>query len=285
MAYVGLQYNAALFGEKIMQILASIRCTATGFINTLGRRVRNACIRNTRTGTGKRSRSVRAPVFLLCLAAFCSQSALAQGSAADPWQFINRPVYAFNKGVDSWVIRPVTVAYDEHVPRVAKLGVRNFFNNLDDVNVVVNDLLQLKMRRALNDSGRLVLNTTIGIGGLFDVAARMGMYKNYEDFGQTLGYWGVGDGGYLVLPLLGASTLRDTIGYFPDVLFNPIFWVTDSKIQTALYLSDTIDTRQSYLAAETLIKGDEYQFVRDAWLQRRAYLVADGAVQDDFDDF
>lgn len=265
-----------------MQILASMRSSyCTACIDTVIHRLRNA---TSRTVTRKTN---FAPLLalLLCVPVILARPALAQGNAADPWQFINRPIYAFNKGVDTWVIRPVTVAYDEYVPRPAKLGVRNFFNNLDDVNVVVNDVLQLKLQRALNDSCRLVLNTTVGMGGLFDVASRMGMYKNYEDFGQTLGYWGVGDGGYLVLPLLGASTLRDTFGYFPDVLFNPIFWVTDSKTQTALYLMDTIDTRQSYLSAETLITGNEYEFVRDAWLQRRDYLVADGAIEDDFDDF
>ncbi len=213
------------------------------------------------------------------------QPVYAQSEESDPWRFINRPLYEFNSLFDGYFVRPIAVTYNDHMPDLAKRGIRNFFNNLDDVNVLVNDLMQLKLRNALNDSGRLVLNTTVGVGGLFDVAANLGMYKNYEDFGQTLGHWGVGDGGYLVLPLLGASTVRDTAGLFADAMFNPVFWVTDSKTRTALYAADTVDTRVSYLAAETMITGDEYEFVRNAYMQRRAYLVADGEVYDEFDDY
>jgi phospholipid-binding lipoprotein MlaA len=220
------------------------------------------------------------PVALLLLG-------LAQGSAAqsDPWEGINRPLYAFNEVFDDYIVRPVTVTYDKALPGFAKRGVSNFLDNLDDVNVVANDLLQLKMNNALRDSGRLLLNTTAGLGGFLDVASELGLYKNYEDFGQTLGYWGVGDGGYLVLPFLGASTVRDTIGFVPDVLLNPISWITDSKTRSALYALDTVDTRLGYLAAESMITGDEYEFVRNAYLQRREYLVVDGEVYDEFDEF
>jgi phospholipid-binding lipoprotein MlaA len=209
----------------------------------------------------------------------------AQALQSDPWEGINRPLYAFNEVFDDYIVRPVAVTYDRALPDFAKRGVSNFLDNLDDVNVVANDLLQLKMHNALRDSGRLLLNTTAGMGGLLDVASELGLYKNYEDFGQTLGHWGVGDGGYLVLPFLGASTVRDTIGFVPDMLLNPIGWVHESEKRAALYALDTVDTRVGYLAAESMITGDEYEFVRNAYLQRREYLVNDGEVYDEFDEF
>jgi phospholipid-binding lipoprotein MlaA len=216
----------------------------------------------------------------------------AQGSFAqavqsdiDPWEGINRPLYAFNDAFDGYIVKPVTLTYDRVVPGVAKRGVSNFLDNLDDVNVIANDLLQLKMRNAMRDSGRLLLNTTAGLGGFLDVASEVGLYKNYEDFGQTLGHWGVGDGGYLVLPFLGASTVRDTIGFIPDTLLNPIGWAHESEERAVLYALDTIDTRLGYVAAESMITGDEYEFVRNAYLQRREYLVNDGEVYDEFDEF
>ena len=215
----------------------------------------------------------------------CGNSTVAQTPHADPWEPINRPLYAFNEVFDGYMVRPVTLAYDKAMPNVAKRGVRNFLNNLDDVNVIANDLLQLKMRNALEDSCRLVLNTAAGLGGLLDVGSELGLYKNYEDFGQTLGHWGVGDGGYLVLPFLGASTVRDTVGFIPDTLLNPISWITDSKTRSALFAVDTVDTRLSYLAAETMISGDKYDFVRNAYQQRREYLVNDGEVYDELDEY
>jgi phospholipid-binding lipoprotein MlaA len=212
-------------------------------------------------------------------------SSYAQTPDIDPWQAFNRPVFHFNRAVDGVVIKPIALGYQRFLPAQAKTGVRNFFNNIDDVNVLVNDLLQLKMQQALNDSGRLLLNSTVGLGGIFDVGERMGLLKNYEDFGQTLGYWGVGDGGYLMLPILGSSTLRDAVGSVPDYLLNPLRLVTDSKVRTSLLVLDMVDTRVGYLSAEVLIRGDEYSFVRNAYMQRREYLVADGMVQDEFDDF
>lgn len=225
----------------------------------------------------------------LLLATMPVQPVLAQGNipgkAADPWEALNRPLYRFNQVFDGLLVKPVALGYSRVMPRVAKRGVSNFFNNLDDINVVANDLMQLKMRNAMRDSSRLLINTTAGLGGFIDVASNMGIYKNYEDFGQTLGHWGVGDGGYLVLPFLGASTVRDAVGFIPDMFLNPVFWVTDSKTRSTLYLLDTVDTRLTYVAAESMITGDEYIFVRNAYLQRRAYLVADGEVYDEFDDF
>lgn len=211
--------------------------------------------------------------------------ASAQARDADPFIEVNRSVYNFNEALDELIIKPVTRSYDYVMPDMAKRGVTNFFNNLDDVNVVVNDVLQGKVRNAARDSGRLVLNSTIGIAGFIDVASGFGLYKNNEDFGQTFGYWGIGPGPYLVVPFLGNYTLRDAIGFIPDYLFNPIFWIHDEMPRHGLYAMDTVDTRLYYLAAESMITGDEYVFVRDAYLQRREYLVADGEVYDEWDEF
>ena len=214
-----------------------------------------------------------------------AQSSEAQRAQVDRWEAINRPLYAFNDVFDGYIVKPVALTYDKLLPGFAKRGVGNFFANIDEVNVIANDLLQLKMDHALQDSARFLVNTTAGMGGFLDVASELGLYKNYEDFGQTLGYWGIGDGGYLVVPFLGASTLRDTVGLVPDLLLNPVYWVTDSNTRSALYALDTIDTRLSYVAAESMITGDEYEFVRNAYLQRREYLVQDGEVYDEFDEY
>jgi len=209
----------------------------------------------------------------------------AQVDDVDPFIEMNRNIYSFNQDFDDILFKPVTQAYNAVMPDFAKIGVGNFFRNLDDINVVVNDLLQLKMGNAAHDSGRFVLNSTVGIVGLVDVATRFGLYKNNEDFGQTLGYWGVPSGPYLMLPIIGTSTLRDAIGLIPDYMLNPVFWVDDDEARFFLYALDNIDRRLFYMAAESMIDGDEYLFVRDAYLQRREYLVNDGAVMDEWDEF
>ncbi len=215
----------------------------------------------------------------------CAGPAEAQSPVLDPWQAFNRPVYQFNKVFDRFFIRPMALAYRDFLPVPAKQGVRNFFDNLDDINVVVNDVLQLKFSQALGDSGRFLINSTVGLGGLLDPASSLGLMKHYEDFGQTLGHWGVGDGGYLMLPILGSSTLRDAVGTVPDLALNPLRFVTDYRARAGLVVLDMVDTRASYFAAESMIRGDEYIFVRNAYMQRREYLVLDGQVVDEFDDF
>jgi len=206
-------------------------------------------------------------------------------SPQDPWETFNRQVYRFNQMFDGYLVRPVAISYTRVMPEFAKRGVSNFFNNLDDINVLVNDVLQGKMHLAAEDSGRFVINSTAGLAGFIDVASHFGLYKHNEDFGQTLGQWGVGAGPYMVLPFLGTSTVRDTAALVPDNLLNPVFWEDNQSIRRGAYILDTIDTRLRYLAAETLIRGDEYSFARNAYLQRREYLVADGQIVDEFDDF
>lgn len=226
-------------------------------------------------------------VKVLCaLLALAACPVLAQEHPDDPWEGVNRKLYTFNDTLDSVAIRPVAKGYQRLVPRILRTGVTNFFNNIDDVNVVLNDLLQLKIASAAHDSGRLILNSTVGIAGVIDVAAGVGLEKRYEDFGQTLGYWGMDAGPYLVLPFLGTSTVRDTLGMIPDAVFNPIFWVSDSKTRDVLYLTERVDTRVYYLLADELMQGqDEYAYVRQAMLERRQFLINDGVVRDLDDEF
>ncbi len=232
------------------------------------------------------SRTIRCLALpLMAAAGLFAPLANAQYDDVDPYMEVNRKVYGFNQSLDGLVFKPVTETYDFTMPTFAKRGVTNLFNNLDDINAVLNDLLQLKMSNALHDSSRFLVNTTIGVAGIFDVATGLGLHKNYEDFGQTLGYWGVPPGPYVVLPLLGTSNVRDAIGQIPDYMFNPVFWVDNTETRFFLYSFHNIDTRLFYMAAESMVSGDEYIFVRDAYQQRREYLVADGEVYDQWDDF
>jgi phospholipid-binding lipoprotein MlaA len=160
-------------------------------------------------------------------------------------------------------------------------GITNFFNNIDDVNSAVNNLLQVKISRFGTDVGRLVINTTIGIGGLIDVATNMGLPSYKEDFGQTFGYWGDVDSPYLVLPFLGPSTLRDTMGIPGNIAANPFFhvWNTDKTVNWTMLGLDVIDTRADLLTATDLVDTaatDPYAFVRDAFLQKRRNQIFDG---------
>ena len=206
------------------------------------------------------------------------------GQTNDPWMATNQRVFAFNDFFDRLLVRPVATAYSSFLPRFAQQGIGNFFSNLNDINVFVNDVLQLKMDAALSDSGRFLINSTIGLAGLLDVASDLGLQKNEEDFGQTLGYWGVGSGPYVVLPVFGASNVRDSFGFVLDNLFNPIQY-QDTAPRAGLILMQEIDTRSSLLALEELVGGDRYLFFREAYLQRRSYLVNDGVVEDEFGDF
>lgn len=216
-------------------------------------------------------------------------SILVLGSTAviadDPWEKTNQRIYRFNTFLDGWLLRPVAVTYNAVVPGLVRQGIGNFFSNVDDVNVLANDLLQLKLRDAATDSGRLLINTTVGLAGVIDVASSVGLSKNEEDFGQTFGRWGVGSGPYVVLPFFGPSSARDSVGLVLDTLFNPIQYYDEESVRHTVTALRYIDDRASVLSMEGLISGDEYLFVREAYLQQREYLVNDGAYYDDFDDF
>lgn len=222
------------------------------------------------------------PIVFLFSALSASQS-VAQ--TTDPWRDANENLYSFNDFFDELLVKPIARTYETFIPRFARQGIGNFFSNIDDVNVFVNDLLQLKFSAAASDSGRVLINSTLGIGGFVDFASRFGLRKNEEDFGQTLGYWGVGTGPYIVLPVFGASNLRDSFGLVLDTVFNPVQYHDSSEVRFGLWLLEEIDTRSSLLVLDELISGDEYLFVREAYIQRREFLVKDGQVFNDFSDF
>lgn len=210
-----------------------------------------------------------------------SPSALAD----DPWETTNTKIFKFNKRLDDLVLRPIAHGYNAIVPRVVRQGVGNFFSNIDDINVLANDLLQLKFSAAATDTGRLLINTTIGVVGVVDVASSMGLNKNEEDFGQTFGHYGIGTGPYVMLPFFGPSSVRDSFGLVLDTVFNPIQYHDEASVRTFLVGMEQLDSRASVVVMEGLISGDEYLFLREAYLQQREYLVSDGQVQDDFDDW
>ena len=220
-------------------------------------------------------------LLLLCVFSI----APAQAQTHDPWSDANERVFKLNDYFDRVVVRPVSIAYTTFIPRIARQGIRNIFSNIDEFNVFVNDLLQLKLDAALNDSGRLLVNTTLGLGGILDIASGYGLYKNEEDFGQTLGKWGVATGPYVMLPVFGASNVRDSFGLVLDTLFNPIQYHKDESLRLTLFLVKETDSRSGRLALDELITGNRYLFVREAYVQRREYLVTDGQVEDEFGDF
>jgi phospholipid-binding lipoprotein MlaA len=207
----------------------------------------------------------------------------------DPLEGYNRAMYKFNDVVDSAVIKPVSKGYDTVVPDPISRGVSNFFSNLNDVSVIINDLLQGKFEQAFQDTHRFVLNSTVGVAGIFDVASLSGLDKNNEDFGQTLGAWGVEPGAYVVLPFFGPRTVGDTVGLVGDYYSDPITYVEGPGARNAFMGTRVVDTRANLLKAEKVLDEaaiDEYAYVRDAYLQRRLNLVYDGnPPEDDFDVF
>ena len=225
-------------------------------------------------------------VFYIALCtSLLSNSASAQDSSYDPWIEMNQHVFAVNDYFDQLLVRPIALTYTSITPRVLQIGVGNFFDNLQDVNIAINDFLQIKIQEGISDSSRVLINSTMGVGGLMDVATNLGLDRNEEDFGQTLGAWGVETGPYLFLPVFGASNLRDSFGLMVDAVFNPIRFLENIETRYSLYLMDELDFRSSLLAYDELIIGDRYLFVREAYVQNREYVVNDGEVTDEFGDF
>ncbi|MFQ6332892.1 VacJ family lipoprotein [Methylophilus sp. 3sh_L] len=213
----------------------------------------------------------------------------------DPLEGLNRGIYKFNDVTDRYALKPVAKAYKAVAPSPVRTGISNFFSNLGTLTTVVNDLLQLKFAQAFSDAGRFVINTTFGVAGLIDVASMDNIPKHQEDFGQTLGYWGMGSGAYLVLPILGPSTVRDASGLVIDtVTSDPIQYLHNiGQIRTynQVRAVQLLDKRTQLLDATDLVDNasiDPYAFMRDAYLQRRASLIQDGLVpkellQDEFE--
>ena len=209
----------------------------------------------------------------------------AEAQSYDPLVDLNQHFFAINDYFDQLLVRPTALTYTNYTPRILRVGVGNFFDNLQDVNVAINDFLQLKIEEGFSDTGRVIVNSTIGLGGLIDVASDLGLDRNEEDFGQTLGAWGVEPGPYLFLPIFGASNLRDSAGLLIGAVFNPIRYLENIEARYSLYLMDELDFRSSLLAYDELIIGDRYLFVREAYIQNREYVVNDGELADEFGDF
>jgi len=197
----------------------------------------------------------------------------------DPWESYNRAMHQFNSDFDKTLWKPVAQGYRYITPAPVDQGVTNFFNNLRDVTSMLNNLLQFKLSRAVSDAGRIMVNSTVGLLGFVDVASNLDMPSYKEDFGQTLGYWGVGPGPYFVIPVLGPSDLRDGISLVPDWYSQPTAYLKDSDTRWALAILYGIDTRADLLGASKVLEEaalDPYTFTRDAYLQKRRNDVHDG---------
>lgn len=201
------------------------------------------------------------------------------GNPRDPFEPVNRGIYTFNEAVDTTLLRPAAELYRGLVPRLVRTGVSNVFSNINDVIVALNNLLQGKVASAASDTGRFVVNSTVGLLGIFDVATPLGLHKNNEDFGQTLGWWGVGDGPFIVLPIFGPSNIRDTVGLVVDTLTDPISYIEPTRDRNIVWGVRAVHRRSELLDASKILETaalDPYQFVRDAYLQRRRSLIYDG---------
>ncbi|MBQ9579061.1 MAG: VacJ family lipoprotein [Ottowia sp.] len=223
------------------------------------------------------------------LAAACALALLTSGCASlpddqprderDPWERYNRAMYSFNESVDRAVFKPVATAYKTVVPRPVRTGIGNFFGNLGDVWSFVNNVLQGKAEGALTSFWRVAINTTIGLGGVFDAASDLQLERQPEDFGQTLGVWGVGSGPYLVLPLFGPSSLRDTVAMPVNYYGSPLTYFKGMRTRNTLTFTRVVHTRASLLEVTDILQGaslDDYSFTRDAYLQKRRNDIYDG---------
>jgi phospholipid-binding lipoprotein MlaA len=196
----------------------------------------------------------------------------------DPFEELNRTSFQINETVDSVILKPIAVSPIKH-------GITNFFRNLKEVDNTVNQLLQGKPKSAANDLGRFVINSTIGLGGLIDVASNMGLERHDEDFGQTLGVWGIPSGPYIMIPMLGPSSTRDLLSRPISSFLGGTFHMDDNNVRISLTALDAVETRERLLDVESLLSGDKYDFVRDSYSQSREYEIKDGIdIEDDFVD-
>lgn len=224
----------------------------------------------------------------LATAAGCASVPSGQPNPRDPWESYNRGMFEFNDKLDRAVLKPIAQGYDQSVPGFAQAGLKNFFTNLNDVGTGLNNLLQGKVVDGLSDLGRFGFNTVFGIAGLWDVATPLGLEKHNEDFGQTLGWWGVPPGPYFVIPFFGPSTLRDAPARYVDPQFAQGRWIDSDAITYTLFTLDVVRTRAGLLQAEKVFDEaalDRYSFTRDAWLQRRRNMVYDGRPPKDAEDY
>lgn len=205
----------------------------------------------------------------------------------DPLEGFNRSMYEFNDTLDVYVLKPVAKGYQAVTPDIVDKGITNFFSNLDDILVIFNDIFQFKFGQATSDTARFVVNSTVGLLGFIDIASDFGLPKHKEDFGQTLGYWGVKSGPYLVLPFFGPSSVRDSIGFVVDssIELEVIYDNMSDAHELGMLSLKYIDKRADLLKVSNIIEEtapDPYAFTRDAWMQLRQHLVYDGNPPDDF---
>ena len=226
------------------------------------------------------------PFLVLLLLASAHFTFSEEIQKVDPLEEINRVFYELNFNLlDPVIIKPIAIIYDQTTPKPVRRVLRNFFSNLDEVPSLVNNALQGKFGQAGNNAGRFLMNTTIGLGGFFDVAKKAGLQPGEdEDFGQTLAVWGVPAGPYLMLPFFGPSTFRDAPSNFVDSLFDPFSYNNRLPVRVAIKGIDLIALRADLLGIDDVISGDEYLFIRDVYLQNREYVISDGAIEDNFDD-
>jgi phospholipid-binding lipoprotein MlaA len=224
--------------------------------------------------------TIRLPLLSLGLLLLLGCAALPPGkrNPRDPWERMNRATYRFNDKFDRAIAQPVARGYRKATPHFVQTGVTNFFDNLEYPIVMVNDLLQGQFRPFLSDTGRLLLNSTVGIGGLMDPATNIGLDKNDRDFGQTLGKWGAGTGPYLVIPFLGPSDVRDAVGRVADEYSNPRHYIRNTWVRYGLAGLRAVDTRARFLDAQGAIDSayDPYAFLRNVYLQHRDFKVNGG---------
>jgi len=225
------------------------------------------------------TRSMRRSAIALFAASVLGGCAAAP-SRDDPFEPMNRASYAVHEVVDGYDVKPVAQAYDDYAPKLVQTGIRNFFGNIDDFFSFINDMLQNKPDKAGNDLGRVIANTGFGLLGLIDIASDAGIPKGNEDFGQTFGYWGIPQGPYLFIPVLGPTTVRDGTGLIARAYASPLSYViVDVPTRNILYGVGFVDLRAQYLETDRLVDQaaiDKYTFIRRSYLQRREYLVYDG---------
>jgi len=199
----------------------------------------------------------------------------------DPFEDLNRDIFIFNEKLDEKLLKPAALTYRKVTPQFARTGVTNFFNNLEEIDTTINQVLQGEIKYAFNDASRFVINSTIGLFGLIDVASKMGLEKHEEDFGQTLGVWGFDSGPYIMIPFLGPSNPRDLLSRPISSFLSGTFAMEDNDVKITLVGIDALETRERLLDAETLIIGDKYIFVKDAYIQSREYEINNGSTEDD----
>ena len=208
----------------------------------------------------------------------------------DPFEEYNRKVWAFNEFLDDNFAKPTAEFYTSITPDFIEVGITNFFRNLNDLDSTANQLLQGKPLLAINDFSRFIINSTIGLGGFIDVGSKFGLERHDEDFGQTLGTWGVGSGPFLMIPIYGPSTPRGLAGRGVSSVLSGTFAIEETDVRIGLTALDALETRARYLEVETLIIGDRYSFIRDSYMQYQAFESSNGEDQpddfvDDMDDF